>query len=431
MQRPMRFAFLTALILCWGVSLATAQAPGPRPSISEEISPVEEVSVETQDGQRAIAVLRRPPGLGPFPAVVIAYPFNVSRWKALAVHNSTMTRFLAAGYVTVMTTWSGWSGSDSGWEAALSSTLAIVDHVKNMSDVDPNSVVLYGCSAGGHVALKVAAATEVAAITVEDPNMFGYDISLTTLNDWFQLNEDPHRFYTPEVRRLARERLRRISGPIFFAQGGASPIARGGAKTTVNEIILPDLKAAGNEVEVITYAGQKHCFGFFAVAERGVANDGDKAASRFFTDMDAFFKRHLPTQPVPVADSLVEKVKWVLGDQLKSAGLRVERIELSPEVLADYVGTYEPDEPLSAALGFVEDVVVIVTLEDNQLMVEARLFIGQLNKGPLFAATETDFFFDPQRSGTPEFEFVRGEDGMVTHVIVRTISVTLSKQLGR
>ena len=181
-----------------------------------------------------------------------------------------------------------------------------------------------------------------------------------------------------------------------------------------SEIVFPDLKAAEKEVEAITYPGQKHCFGFFAVAERGVANDGDVAASRFFTDMDAFFKRHLPTQPDPLADLLVEKV--VSSGNARERIERIERIELSLEFLADYVGTY--DTPVGPVELGIEDVVV--TLEDHQLMVETGF-----DRGPLFAASETEFFFDPPRSA-PEFEFIRDDDGMATHVIVRPFNLVLS-----
>ena len=237
MRRPRRFAVLALMILCWGVSLVSAQSPVTRPAISEEASPVEEFSVETQDGQRAIGVLRRPPGPGPFPAVVIPYPFNVSRWKTMALHNSTMTRFLAAGYVTVMTSWN----APREEPAALSSTLAIVDHVKNMSEVDPNSVILYGCSTGGYMVLRVAAETEVAAITAEEPPPFGfgYDVSasVATEAEWVQLNEDSHRFFTPEVRQVAQERIRKISGPIFFAQGEVGALSGPGMRTMFSEML--------------------------------------------------------------------------------------------------------------------------------------------------------------------------------------------------
>ena len=70
-----QFAFLwVVLILCWGASPVTAQTPLTRPVISEEVSPVQEFSVEMPDGSAAVGVLRRPPGPGPFPAVVIPFP---------------------------------------------------------------------------------------------------------------------------------------------------------------------------------------------------------------------------------------------------------------------------------------------------------------------------------------------------------------------
>jgi hypothetical protein len=230
------------------------------------------------------------------------------------------------------------------------------------------------------------------------------------------MQEDPHKFFTPAVRTLALERLRKISGPIFIAQGEAGALSRPGLQKVLKEIVFPDLKAAGKEVETITYPRQRHCFGFFA---RGLANDEDAAASRFFTDMNAFFKRHLRRQPKPVDDSLVEKVV-PSGSVLE----RIARIELSSKILADYVGTYEPVGVTSG--GAIKNLVVTLD-EHNQLMVEITGF----GKGPFFAASETDFFADPMRPGRPELEFVRGEDGTVTHVIVRPLNQTLRKQAGR
>ena len=52
-----------------------------------------------------------------------------------------------------------------------------------------------------------------------------------------------------------------------------------------------------------------------------------------------------------------------------------------------------------------------MTLEDNQLMGEAP---GS-GKSPWFAESETEFFTEVNPA---RFEFVRGDDGVVTHVIV-------------
>ena len=73
MRRPMRSAVLALLILCWGASLVTAQTPLTRPLISEQVSPVEEISIQAQDGYDVIGVVRKPPGSGPFPAVVVVH----------------------------------------------------------------------------------------------------------------------------------------------------------------------------------------------------------------------------------------------------------------------------------------------------------------------------------------------------------------------
>jgi len=407
-----QFAFLwVVLILCWGASMGAAQTPVTRPAISEEVSPVQEFSVEMPDGSAAVGVLRRPPGPGPFPAVVITYPYPVSRWRTMALDNATMTRFLAAGYVTVM------EGSADPLPGLLNrtedflpglvaSTLATVNHVKNMSYVDSNSVVLYGCSLGGFVVLEASAETEVAAITAEEPGGYGYGTVMalpsqpTGVAEWIRLNEDPHKFFTPEFRRSAQEEFRKISGPIFLAQGDGW--LRAGAVDMHNEFLIPDLKAAGNEVEMTTYPGQNHCFGFFATSDRGVANDGDAAASRFFADMDAFFKRHLPTQPRAVDDSLIEHV--AIEPVSVSSETVPERVAItvSSEILADYVGTYE-----LLLLGFD----LVLTLEDDQLMGEAPAF----GKFQFSAESETNFFSNEG----PELEFVRGDDGIVTHVMVR------------
>ena len=57
---------------------------------------------------------------------------------------------------------------------------------------------------------------------------------------------------------------------------------------------------------------------------------------------------------------------------------------------------------------------LVVTLEDDQLMGEP---IGQLS-----AESETHFFNEDNY----EFEFVRGDDGIVTHVIVRSGAVEVT-----
>ena len=215
------------------------------------------------------------------------------------------------------------------------------------------------------------------------------DIASFTIADVSPLLEDPHSFYTPAIRRLTQERIRKITGPIFIAQGDQRQLLGGvDHHKIIDEILLPELKASGKELEEIVYPGQRHCFGF-----GGGLGGGEEAASTFFADMDAFFKRHLPTQPHAVDDSLVEHVPVSNRERVA--------ITVSCEILADYVGTYE--------IGLGQDIVV--TLEDNQLMGEAP---GR-GKFQWFAESETEFF---NRVNLAQLEFVRGDDGTVTHAIL-------------
>ncbi len=114
------------------------------------------------------------------------------------------------------------------------------------------------------------------------------------------------------------------------------------------------------------------------------------------------------------ANDVPESVRWLnrhlLGDAraealesiIEATVLGRVAITVSSEILADYVGTYE----------FPPGVDNVVTLEDNRLMMEAPGF----GKFQLFAESETDFFSNEINT---QWQFVRGDDGIVTHVMVR------------
>ena len=78
------------------------------PVISEKASPLETIAPVASDGHRGQGFLRKPPGDGPFPAVVIIHgglatrPLNDVRQIALSAQPS---RYLAAGYVISVITY--------------------------------------------------------------------------------------------------------------------------------------------------------------------------------------------------------------------------------------------------------------------------------------------------------------------------------------
>ena len=74
---------------------------------------------------------------------------------------------------------------------------------------------------------------------------------------------------------------------------------------------------------------------------------------------------------------------------------------MPPEILQQYVGTYE----------LKPGVVVTMTLEGDQLMTQIT---GQ-PKFPLFAETETRFFL---KVVDAQVEFVKNAQGAVTHLVI-------------
>ena len=368
---------LVALVLPTHAAAQQDEANPPimRPVISEDLVPLQAIAPIARDGLVGEGFLRKPPGDGPFPAIVLIHggmrrlPTERIREYALSTHPS---RFLEAGYVIAAITYRS-RDIDPITQTTLTvqDAVAAVDYLKGLPYVDSNSVVINGCSGGGDLALEVAAATEVAAIVPEEP------VSML-----YRASSDHQRF---------EEKIARISSPVLIVQGGPSELNRFNA-----EVLIPELRAAGTSLEVITYPGEPHCFAFGA--SRAVA-------LKAFQDIDAFIRRYVETPPRAVDDSLVEHVPIAIEPE------RVA-ITVSSEILADYVGTYEVP-------GFGDNVV---TLEDNQLMMEVPGF----GKFQAFAESETHFF----NEADVEFEFVRGDDGIVTHMIVQlgTIEATAQRK---
>src|SRR5262245_6580657 len=91
------------------VGRVEAQIEITRPVISEAACPLEIIVPIASDGYRGLGVLRKPPGNGPFPAIIclhagmVVQPLSVL--QALARDAATPPRFLAAGYVMVVPTY--------------------------------------------------------------------------------------------------------------------------------------------------------------------------------------------------------------------------------------------------------------------------------------------------------------------------------------
>ena len=284
-----------------------------RPAISETACPLERITPMAQDGHPGLAFLRRPPGTGPFPAAAIIHGGLVTwpeeQLRKYALNSPLPSRFLAEGYVVAALTYRT-RDLDPQDKVSLRDCLAVVNHLKQLPFVDPKSVVACGCSGGGDLALEVAAATEVCAIVPEEPAsmlLTGiYNTSIPkhgaryTPGDGAPISANPKRYYTPEFQKLTRAKLARIQCPILIIQGDVFRLYRFN-----QEVLIPELRAAGKKLEVLTYAGEPHCFCFYGEGQRTPHPD---IALNAFNDMQSFCRRHVPTKPKALDPTAVKFV---------------------------------------------------------------------------------------------------------------------------
>jgi acetyl esterase/lipase len=287
------------VLLVLAQSLAIARAADIKPVISEQISPLEVIVAKEQDGHEISAVVRRPPGRqGPLPAMVFFHggldQMTVDSLKK-AVMEPLHTLFLAEGYVVVNSTYHG-RADDPQRPETVQSAVAMIDQVKKLPGVDPKSVVVVGSSGGGTLALEVAAATELAAIGPFEPASIIFMGMMNKTNRLASvIMQDPPRFWTPEIQQKTRERLARLSCPVFLGHGDIN-----GLKKINFEVFLPELMKSGKPVQIHVYPGMQHSsFGFYYPKRV-------EYVKRFFDDCNGMFKRYLPTQPVPVDRAAVQ-----------------------------------------------------------------------------------------------------------------------------
>ena len=271
--------------------VAYGQARVTQPEVSERACPVEIIEAPTSDKQKAMAVIRKPPGKGPFPAVVFLeggmgrknLARGVDGRKEVSLHGQQYSRFLAAGYVTVSPMRRG-SKRDPQSPDSVTDILAVVEAVKKIPEVDPKSVVVFGNSGGSSFGLDLAVETGLCAVAAGEPASVLFTGMFSKENrDLDEIMKEPQRFYTAELQKRTREKIARINCPILIAHGDQHPINK-----VNDEILIPELKRAGKKLEVIHYPGQPHSFYF--------GGKGTEEASRKAFDLSLIHISE-PTRP--------------------------------------------------------------------------------------------------------------------------------------
>ena len=302
-----RLAIVAAGLVCPGVASEITF-----PLISEDRVPVSELSLT----ETAYGAVRKPPGEGPFPAVIFLHgglgQSSIGNLRKNSVQQPTQARFLAWGYVTVTATRRAIRHDPQG-RGVVEDTLALVRATRELPFVDAASVALYGGSGGGTLALEVASVSgDLAAIVVGEPAtiiymgmftkdhvVFDEDGKPTGDRRWDVMGQDPAALYTGEVRELTRRKLSGLSAPTLVLHGDVHAL-----KEFNLGLFVPELKALGKPVTVKMYRGEPH--GFYWGRGRDPAQ-----ALRANEDADAFLRQHIRAQPRSVDTS------WITPKELE------------------------------------------------------------------------------------------------------------------
>ena len=247
------------------------------PVISERAVPIESVTPVASDGHRGEVYIRKPPGTGPFPAVLMI-PGGMVTIQSTALKEYILTsplpsRFLAAGYAVAISNF-------------------------RSRDVD--------------LALEVASVRDVAAIAAEEPASMMFTGVFNRASkkngerftplDATPIAENPQQYYGDVYQKLTSKKIETIRSPILILKG-TRPAQR------FNEVVLiPELQRAGKTVDVKTYEGEPHCFAFGAHADLPIRTPRPAVARQAFQDTDAFFRRHIKTQPTALRSELISSV---------------------------------------------------------------------------------------------------------------------------
>jgi acetyl esterase/lipase len=226
-------------------------------------------------------------------------PYPLEKLKDESLTRPNYTRFLAAGFVIVVPTFRSREENPQTRDA-LDDCLAVVDYVKKMPTVDPKSVAVLGGSGGGSLALELAGETDLCAIVAGEPaTVLFTGLMVRGMSDrgpaFQDVMRNPAKHLTPELQKLTRAKIAQIHCPVLIVHGDIHPL-----KIINQEIIVPELKAAGKSVEYIEYAGQPHAFWW--------GSQDAAVGQKVFDDSMRFLKSHLKTQPVAIDESLIKRV---------------------------------------------------------------------------------------------------------------------------
>ena len=174
---------LEIVAAAWGVTAFLVAAEEPRPVVpatSPAKSPytdfrdVQWLTIQDENGHKLLTAIIRPPGPGPFPAVVVLHGGDGLNTAYLSLARDVSR----AGFVVVVGCWQAANSicsdapSVGDWVGNPGKICGkeLVSLAKRVPNVRPDRIGLYGLSRGGHAALWAASTgAQVKAVVVDAP----------------------------------------------------------------------------------------------------------------------------------------------------------------------------------------------------------------------------------------------------------------------
>ncbi len=192
------------------------------------------------------------------------------------------------------------------------------------------------------------------------------------------------------------------------------PFSAGALYSTTEDLLRWEQGLFGGKVlkaeslaKMTTPFKQDYAFGLGVSTNNGhkmIAHDGGiqgfNTFLAYFPD-DKLVVAVLANLNGPFADQIARNLAKVAHGEKVALPADRKEITVSPEILKQYVGTYELTPTFS----------IVMTLENGQLMTQAT----NQQKLPLFAESETMFFL---KVVDAQIEFVKNEKGEVTHMVL-------------
>ena len=231
--------------------------------VSAADSPVQPSYVRARDGTYIAAAIRKPPGDGPFPAIIVFHGAPGGRgmeqlvgWSRGDHGGPVWERFLAEGFVVAVADYRGgpWNAmntpSDTGLTTAIDDGIAIVEHVTALPWVDAERVSVYGVSLGGNLAMFLASAVpSLRSVVVGAPApiwFLGAEVPTVGTRPSFEsIRPDPD---------IAKRNIAPIQAPILMLVGSIDPLL------PLDRVLHDELVRHGKRVRMEIYQHGYHDF---------------------------------------------------------------------------------------------------------------------------------------------------------------------------